>query len=161
MSLHTIRPWLWIPLMLTTKPGFTIPTENTLLWTIECKTIYYCKVATCLRKVTPMCHVMCLLPAENMYVEYLQFCSITITIEVKAWTSIFQHQETLSSILNYLTMSYWKEAIAIHPSRKSVFPSESEVLSRADIFLYCQLTKPIQENIKSSRSQYEKILHAK
>ena len=53
-------------------------------------------------------------------------------------------------ILNYLTIEYREEAIAIYPSRQSVFLSERCHNSAGQIF----------SRIASSQSQYKKILQA-
>ena len=54
-------------------------------------------------------------------------------------------RQYIKVILNYLTMGYWKIAVAIFSSRQSVFPSEVPHLSpqTSNMGKYCKLTKPI------------------
>ena len=72
-------------------------------------------------------------------------------------------------ILNYLKMEYWKIAVAIFPSRKSVFlsellklPRQSPQIGNTRKYLSSR-AGPIQVRILTreyTRSQYENILHA-
>ena len=58
----------------------------------------------------------------------------------------------IQTILNHLTMEYWKITVTMFPSRQSLFPSELIKLPWQSPLLantrkYCKLTESIRENI--------------